>query len=83
MITSLFPELGRPVIKYKETFVHIEAGRGKGCKVLSVFIVSPLLRWKMSHSTTNVKMSCFILAQKKGAACMRKNSLKARMHYNG
>ena len=65
MMTELLPDFGTPVMKSMETSVYIEAGKGKGCKVPGSMIVSPLLHWHTSHSATKVRMSCFMLVQKK------------------
>jgi len=44
MMTNLFPDFGRPVMKSIETYVHIDARMGNGCNVPSALTVSPLLR---------------------------------------
>ena len=42
MMTDLFPDFGRLVMKSMETYVQMEAGSHNGCKVLGNLIVSPL-----------------------------------------
>jgi hypothetical protein len=54
MMTDLFPYLGNLTMKSIEILVHIVGGIGIGCSVHGVLIVSPLLCWKVSHSTTKV-----------------------------
>ena len=66
-MTTMMVNLGRLVMNSIETYVHIELGIGNGCNVLGVFIVSPLLHWQTSHSTTNVLMSYFIPSKKKSS----------------
>jgi hypothetical protein len=43
MMTNLFPDLGKPVIKSIELSLQIVGGIGSGCSVLGDLIVSPLL----------------------------------------
>jgi hypothetical protein len=42
MMTDLFPDLGKPVIKYIEMSFQIAGGIGSGCRVPGDLIVSPL-----------------------------------------
>lgn len=64
MITDLFLDVGRPVMKSMDMSIHTDAKRGKGCKVPSCLIFSPLLRWNTSHLEKKVRMSFFMLVQK-------------------
>ena len=65
IITDLFPDLGKPVIKSIDISFQISEGIGSGWSVLRYLTVSPLLHWHTSHSATNLRMSCFIPSQKK------------------
>jgi hypothetical protein len=65
IITDLFPDLGKPVIKSIDISFQISGGIGSGWSVPEDLTVSPLLRWHTSHSATNLRMSCFIPSQKK------------------
>ena len=65
IITDLFPDLGKPVIKSIDISFQISGGIGSGWSVPRDLTVSPLLRWHTSHSATNLQMSCFIPSQKK------------------
>jgi len=42
MMTDLFPDFQRPVMKSIETSVHIDAGMGNGCNVPGALTVSRL-----------------------------------------
>ena len=65
MMTDFFPDFGRLVMKSMETFVHMEARSGNGCKVLDSLIISRLFHCHTSHSATKLRMSFFMLVQKK------------------
>ena len=54
MMTDLFPDLGKPKMKFIEISVQIVGQIGSGWSVSGVVTVSPLLSWKVSHSTTKV-----------------------------
>ena len=46
------PYLGIPSMKSIEIYVQILVGMGKGSSKPRRSVVSPLLRWKVSHSAT-------------------------------
>ena len=59
------PDLGSPSMKSIEISVHIRVGMGKGSINPGRGVVSPLLRWQVSHSATIYWIVLFIPCQKK------------------
>jgi len=64
MTIDLFPSLGSPTIKSILMSTHMCVGIGSDCSAPSVFTVSPLCLWHVSHVATKSWMSFFIPSQK-------------------
>jgi hypothetical protein len=64
MMIDLLLDLGHPKMKSIDIFSHTIGGVWICCSSLGVFLVSTLLCWKRSHSTTKVRISLFMPSQK-------------------